>query len=93
MLLGSQRENDEPLRPTSILTVQEAARALRISEQKLRGLIHDGSLKAYRVGIEIRILERDLFDFLESNPVTGPVPQRDGRRRGRRPGPQPKETQ
>ena len=74
------------------LRVSDAARHLSISTQTLRKLIHAGELPASRVGdVEIRIHRDDLDSYLRTRRITGPACVRDGRRKGKKPGPKPRE--
>jgi excisionase family DNA binding protein len=45
------------------LTIAEAARYLSCSTQKLRSLLHDGELKAARLGAQYRLDVKDLDNF------------------------------
>lgn len=60
------------LEQQSIYTVAEASRFLRVQEARLRKAIHDGELKAARIGRVFRIRESDLVAFFESS-VSAPV--------------------
>lgn len=51
---------------TKFLSVKEVAEALRVSERSIFRYIHDGKLKASKVGYW-RISEDDLRQFLEQS--------------------------
>lgn len=55
-----------------LLTVQEVAETMRISEKTVRRLIKRGDLTAYKVGDrgQLRVKERDLEVYLESQRVS-----------------------
>lgn len=55
-------ENSEKL-----LTIKEAASRLQLNPITLYGYIRQGQLKAVKFGRSYRIVEKDLFDFIESN--------------------------
>ncbi len=56
-----------------------------------RKLANEGALPSYRIGRVLLVFRPDEVQaYLEANRNTGPCPLRDGRRRGRRPGPRPK---
>lgn len=52
--------------PNKFLSVKEVAEALRVSERSVFRYIHDGKLKASKVGYW-RISEDDLRQFLEQS--------------------------
>jgi len=58
-----------------LLTLQETADLLKLSEATTRGLIKSGDVRAIRIGREWRIAVRDLEEFLDSHanraPMTG----------------------
>jgi excisionase family DNA binding protein len=58
-----------------LLTLQETADLLKLSEATLRGLIKDGDVRAIRIGREWRIAVRDLEDFLNSRANREPAAQ------------------
>ncbi len=49
-----------------LLTAQEVAKRLRVSERSVMRYIHAGKLRATKIGYW-RINEKDLKDFLEGN--------------------------
>ena len=55
-----------------LLTIQEVAETMRISEKTVRRLIKRGDLIAYKVGDrgQLRIKEQDLGEYLESQRVS-----------------------
>jgi excisionase family DNA binding protein len=55
-----------------LLTLQETADLLKLSEATLRGLIKAGDVRAIRIGREWRITVRDLEDFLDSHANRSP---------------------
>lgn len=58
-----------------LLTLQEAADLLKLSEATLRGLIKAGDVRAIRIGREWRIAMRDLEEFLDANANRAPAAQ------------------
>jgi excisionase family DNA binding protein len=52
-----------------LLTVQEAARILRLSPITIRRYIASGKLTAVRVGRNVRITQRDIDQFATREPV------------------------
>jgi len=50
-----------------LLTLQETADLLKLSEATLRGLIKAGDVRAIRIGREWRIAVRDLEEFLNAH--------------------------
>ena len=85
-------DSDVPIASVPTLyTVRDLTRILRISEAGIRRLIHTGALQAVRVGpVELRVRHEELQRFLDANIALGKAGVRDGRRRGRKPGPRPK---
>ena len=61
-------------------TVAEVARAWRKRPQFVRDEIHAGRLIAYRIGIELRVYQRDVEAYLKANANRGPDPIRATRR-------------
>lgn len=57
---------------TKFLSVKEVAEALRVSERSIFRYIHDGKLKASKVGYW-RISEEDLRQFLEQSSNVKPL--------------------
>lgn len=55
----------------NLLTVQEVAEAMRVSEKTVRRLIKRGDLSAYKVGDrgQLRVKEGELDRYLESQRV------------------------
>ena len=67
----------DPVKPLeSSYTVEEVARAWRKTLQFIRDEIHAGRLRAYRVGAELRLFQKDLRSYLEANLSRGPDPNR-----------------
>jgi excisionase family DNA binding protein len=62
-------------KPTSpqFYTVDDVAERLNMHAKTIRRYIHDGRLKAKRLGKEYRIAPADLDEFTGSNPVVEPV--------------------
>ncbi len=58
-----------------LLTLQEAAELLKLSEATLRGLIKAGDMRAIRIGREWRIAVRDLEEFLDNHANRAPAAQ------------------
>lgn len=56
-------------RPPRIYTVSQAARLLQVQEVRIRQTIHNGELKAARLGRVFRIREADLFAFIDAQTV------------------------
>jgi excisionase family DNA binding protein len=73
--------------PLRVFTVGQVAQLLQVSEQTVRGLIHEDLLRAARVVVALRVTERAIGEYIKANPVTGKSDVRDGRRRGQKPGP------
>ncbi len=48
-----------------LLTYREAAELLRVSERKIWGLVNEGTIKAVRIGRQVRIAMADLVEFIE----------------------------
>jgi excisionase family DNA binding protein len=48
-------------------TIEEVANILRVSEQTVRNLIRQKKLKAFRVGIQLRVKREELERFISSN--------------------------
>ncbi|MBR7618776.1 helix-turn-helix domain-containing protein [Phenylobacterium sp. 20VBR1] len=55
-----------------LLTLQETADLLKLSEATLRGLIKAGDVRAIRIGREWRIAVRDLEEFLDAHANRAP---------------------
>lgn len=55
----------------SILTVEEAAELLRVTDDKLRNLIKEGTIPGVRIGRTFRIYRNELRDALDGTRVTG----------------------
>jgi excisionase family DNA binding protein len=53
--------------PSRLMTVNEVADYLRLSDRQLRRLIAAGDLPVHRLGRAIRISEADLNEFLDRN--------------------------
>jgi excisionase family DNA binding protein len=49
-----------------IYTVADISQWLRIREPKIREAIHQGDLRASRIGRLFRIREQDIFDWLDA---------------------------
>ena len=62
------------------LTVEQVARLLQRPAQFVRDEIHAGKLKGRRLGVELRVLRRDLEAYFEACESTGPDPRRDPQR-------------
>lgn len=45
-------------------TVEEVAQILKVSVQTVRNLIRDKKLRAFRVGIQLRVRKEDLDRFM-----------------------------
>jgi putative molybdopterin biosynthesis protein len=58
-----------------LLTVQDVAEAMKVSDRTVRRLIKRGDLTAYKVGDrgQLRIKERELERYVESQRVPVPV--------------------
>ena len=54
-----------------LLSVQEVAETIKVSDKTVRRLIKRGTLTAYKIGArgQLRIKENDLEQFVESNRV------------------------
>ena len=70
--MGDMASSHDPFAPLpSILTVEETAELLRVTDQHLRKLIKEGKIPAVRVGRSLRIYRNELRDVLEGTRVTG----------------------
>ena len=49
----------------TIFTTSEAARFLRMSPAKLRGLVGDGEILSFKVGPRLRFRRKDLLSWLD----------------------------
>ena len=58
-----------------LLTLQETAELLKLSEATLRGLIKAGDVRAILIGREWRIAVRDLEQFLDAHANRAPAAQ------------------
>lgn len=64
---------------SEILTLKQAAAALLVSENHVRGVIAAGDLPVIVLGRSVRIRARDLALFIDASTVTGkPDPKRPG---------------
>ena len=61
--------------PAESFTLEECARAGRISVDKIRHLIRDGKLRAYRLGVSLRIDPADWAEFIVGEVYTEPLAQ------------------
>lgn len=59
-----------------MLTTHEVAQLLRVAEATVRAWIHNGDLRAIRVGREYRVVERDLDEFVQAK-ATRPAHRRE----------------
>ena len=75
----------EAKRLPDLLTVREAAAALRVGEAKLRRLIHEGILLACRIGVEFRIPQDAIQGYVERTVAVAPLHQKAIRGKSRRP--------
>jgi len=64
----TMRTKSEP--NDAVLTVDEAAAYLRVSETAIKEEIHTGALPAFKIGSELRILRKDFEQFIRSKMVT-----------------------
>ena len=69
-----------------LYTVEDVAEAAGLSRHKVRSLIASRELPALRLGVELRVAERDLLAFLEASSYEGPDPRRDPLKNRRREG-------
>lgn len=56
---------------SDILTIKQVAERLKVSERTIRNWIDKGDLKAYRFGLQYRIDETDLNEFIKKSKVKG----------------------
>jgi len=49
-----------------VYTLEQVAEILQVSVHTVRRLIKEGKIKAIRVGIQLRVTQKDLDRFLES---------------------------
>ena len=66
-----------------LLTTAEVAGLLKVRTAFVRQAVHDGRLKAFRVGTVLRIPASAVQAFLHASKSDGPDPRRDPRRNGR----------
>lgn len=64
----------------NLFTVQEVAQSLRVHTRTVYSLIHQGELKAVKVGTQWRVPESALYGFIErgGQVKSGPRKQKDG---------------
>jgi excisionase family DNA binding protein len=81
----ADRPTDTLVLPDSlrIFTVRETAGMLKVTESVVRKLVHEGTLRGSRVGVQIRIPAAAIEAFLGETACRGPDPRRDPRRRGK----------
>ncbi len=58
------------------LTTHEIAELLKVSDATVRSWIHEGGLRAVKLGREFRVAARDLEAFVNAH-VTSPTPKPD----------------
>jgi hypothetical protein len=58
-------------------------------ESVIRKAMHEGTLKSFRLGTDLRARRNDILEWLQREPVTGPSPLRDPRRHGHVPAGRP----
>lgn len=77
----------QPIQPTAVYTVTEAAYLARVSESTMRRLARRGDVRSSRVGKMLRFLGSDLIGFLDGGGTPQPVnvPADTITRRGPRP--------
>ena len=56
-------------------SVSAVAEAVGAKPQWVRGQIHNGGLRAYRVGLNLMLKLRDVQEFMENNVSQGPAEQ------------------
>jgi excisionase family DNA binding protein len=75
-LNGARKLSSMLSRP--FLTTHEIAELLKVREPTVRAWIHDGELRAVRLGREFRVAAKDLEAFLNAHatrePAWGPPP-------------------
>ncbi len=47
-----------------LLTIPQTAEVFQVSEKKVRRLIKTGELVAYRIGLQLRIADEDIWRYL-----------------------------
>lgn len=57
-------KTDDSIPTSRLLTIQDVADFLRIDPKSVRRLVKSEQLAAYKVGLQWRIAERDLWAFL-----------------------------
>ncbi len=50
-----------------MLTVAECAEQMRVSKMTVYRLVHDGEIRAYKIGASLRIPEQAWHDYLRTN--------------------------
>ena len=63
----------------------DIAELLKVSETTVRGLIHEGELRAIRFGREFRVAVKDLEAFVNAHATRPPAPEPDSDRTWRSP--------
>lgn len=62
---AESRNNINP--EIKLYDVEELEPILKVTKYTIRSFIHDGSLKAYRIGKNFKVSEKDLLEFLEKS--------------------------
>lgn len=60
------------------MTTHEIAELLKVREATVRGWIHDGQLRAVKLGREFRVAVKDLEAFVNANATRPPEPDEHG---------------
>jgi excisionase family DNA binding protein len=58
----------KPREDPMIYTLEQVADRLQVSVQTVRRLIKEGKLKAVRVGVQLRVTQEALDEFLRQSP-------------------------
>jgi excisionase family DNA binding protein len=63
------------------MTTHEIAELFKVSEATVRAWIHEGELRAIRVGREFRVAVKDLEAFVDANATRSENPEADNNTR------------
>jgi excisionase family DNA binding protein len=62
-----RRDMEYPDMAEQVLTVEEVADELRVSTQTVHKLIREKKLKAFRVGVQVRVKRSDLDRYIQQS--------------------------
>ncbi len=67
MKRSNERDMEYPDMPDQVLTVEEVAEELRVSTQTVHKLIREKKLKAFRVGVQVRVKRSELDRYIQQS--------------------------